>query len=238
MSQLDRRQLLQASGASVAALILSPVVFAEEKEKKVGFTLPALPYAVEALEPTIDAKTMTIHHGLHHKAYVDNANKLRAGQPKMLAMTPEAILADTSAIPEKIRQGVINNVGGHANHVLFWEIMSPKGGGEPKGELGKAIDAKFESFAKFQAAIVDAGLTQFGSGWAWLVVNTKGDLEITKTPNQESPIQKGLKPILGVDVWEHAYYLKYQNKRKDYLEAWWKVVSWEAVAAKYAAAKK
>lgn len=240
MSLLTRREMFAVAGAGVATLALPlSVQFAQAAdEKPKGYSLPKLPYAEDALEPHIDGKTMKIHHDLHHAAYVANANKLLAGEPKLLAMPVNELLADVSKIPMKIRQGVINNAGGHSNHTIFWEIMGPKGGGEPKGELGKAIDAKFESFAKFQAALNDAGMTQFGSGWAWLVANGKGELEIVKRANQDSPYMAGLTPIVGVDVWEHAYYLKYQNKRADYLKAWWNVVNWSAAADRYAAAKK
>lgn len=205
------------------------------------FELPALPYAKEALEPHIDALTMEIHHGRHHKAYVDNLNKAIAGTP-LESKSLEAIIGDLSAVPDAIRGPVRNNGGGHWNHSFFWKLMGPGKGGTPTGELGAAINATFGSLDEFKAKFEAAGLGRFGSGWAWLVVNG-GKLEIASTPNQDTPVMgkavSGIdgKPILGVDVWEHAYYLKYQNKRADYLKAFWSVVDWDAVAALYAAAK-
>jgi superoxide dismutase, Fe-Mn family len=232
---LNRREMLRAAGAGVATLAL-PTFAVAQKPKY--YTLPPLPYAVDALEPSIDAKTMEIHHGKHHQAYINNALKLLGSDPKLLEIAPEELLAEVTKVPEKIRQGVINNVGGHVNHTLFWEIMGPKGGGEPKGALGQAIDKAFEGFAKFQKEFSEKATTQFGSGWAFLVVNGKGALEIVQRKNQDSPIMDGLKPILGLDVWEHAYYLKYQNRRPDYVAAWWKVVDWKAVSDKAAKAMK
>ena len=205
------------------------------------FELPALPYAKEALEPHIDALTMEIHHGRHHKAYVDNLNKAIAGTP-LESKSLEAIIGDLSAVPDAIRGPVRNNGGGHWNHSFFWKLMGPGKGGTPTGELGAAITSTFGSLDEFKAKFEAAGLGRFGSGWAWLVVNG-GKLEIASTPNQDTPVMgkaiSGIdgKPILGVDVWEHAYYLKYQNKRADYLKAFWSVVDWDAVAALYAAAK-
>ncbi|MBN9693400.1 MAG: superoxide dismutase [Verrucomicrobia bacterium] len=205
------------------------------------FELPALPYAKEALEPHIDALTMEIHHGRHHKAYVDNLNKAIAGTP-LESKSLEAIIGDLSAVPDAIRGPVRNNGGGHWNHSFFWKLMGPGKGGTPTGELGAAINATFGSLDEFKAKFEAAGLGRFGSGWAWLVVNG-GKIEIASTPNQDTPVMgkavSGIdgKPILGVDVWEHAYYLKYQNKRADYLKAFWSVVDWDAVAALYAAAK-
>ncbi|MFO0876423.1 MAG: superoxide dismutase [Gemmataceae bacterium] len=234
---LNRRELIQAAGASVATLTLAPLAVRAEEEKAVGYKLPKLPYATDALEPSIDAKTMEIHHGKHHQAYITNANNLLKESPKLLALPVEELLADITKVPEKIRQGVINNAGGHANHTLFWEIMGPKGG-EPTGALAKAIDEKFGSFDKFQKEMSTKAVTVFGSGWAWLVVNKKGELEVVQRKNQDSPLMDGLKPILGVDVWEHAYYLKYQNLRPKYVEAWWKVVNWKVVAEKAAQAMK
>lgn len=234
---LTRRQLLQVAGAGVATLALPASLCADDKPA--GYTLPKLPYAVDALEPSIDAKTMEIHHGRHHKAYIDNANKLLAPYPKLLAMPVGELLANVKKlVPESILQGVINNAGGHANHTFFWEIMGPKGGGAPGGELGKAIDKAFGSFDKFQKTFSEKAVTVFGSGWAWLVVNGKGELEIVQRKNQDSPLMDGLKPILGIDVWEHAYYLKYQNYRPKYVEAWWKVVDWKAVSEKASQAMK
>ncbi len=229
MSFHDRRQMLLAAGASAAALALTPLAALAADEKPKGYTLPKLPYAYDALEPHIDAETMKIHHGRHHLAYITSANNLLKSEPKLLAMPVDELLADIKKVPEKIRQGVINAAGGHSNHSIFWEIMGPKGGGEPKGALAREIDKAFDSFEKFQKALTTAAATQFGSGWAWLVRGKKG-LEIVQRKNQDSPIMDGLKPLLGVDVWEHAYYLKYQNKRPDYLAAWWKTVNWSAVS--------
>ena len=200
--------------------------------------LPALPYAKEALEPYIDALTMEIHHGRHHKAYVDNLNKAIAGHAALEAKSLEQIIKDLSVVPDAIRGPVRNNGGGHWNHSFFWKILAPKAGGVPTGKLADAINAAFGSFAEFQAKFEAAGIGRFGSGWAWLVANG-GKLEIVSTPNQDNPLMgkavAGVegKPLLGVDVWEHAYYLKYQNKRADYLKAFWNVVNWNAVAGNF-----
>jgi Fe-Mn family superoxide dismutase len=200
------------------------------------FTLPSLPYAANALEPSIDATTMEIHHGRHHKAYVDNANKALEGQPGLADKSVEQLLREISRVPDNIRQALINNAGGHANHTMFWEIMGPGGGGKPSGPLADDIAKTFGDFAAFQAQIKQAGLGRFGSGWAWLVL-AGGKLQVISTANQDSPLMNGQSPILGVDVWEHAYYLKYQNKRADYLDAWWNVVNWNAVGKRYSEAK-
>jgi len=201
-----------------------------------AFTLPSLPYATNALEPHIDAMTMEIHQGRHHKAYVDNLNKALEGQAALASKTIEQILRDVKQVPENVRQAVINNGGGHANHSMFWEIMGPGAGGKPTGPLADDINATFGDFATFQTQIKQAGVSRFGSGWAWLVL-AGGKLQILSTANQDSPYMNGQAPILGVDVWEHAYYLKYQNKRPDYLDAWWNVVNWSAVAKRYTEAK-
>jgi Fe-Mn family superoxide dismutase len=203
--------------------------------------LPPLPYPKDALEPHIDALTMEIHHGRHHKAYVDNLNKALAGHADLEAKSLEALLANLASVPENIRGAVRNNGGGHWNHTFFWKIMAPNAGGAPTGALADAIKAAFGSFDEFKAKFEAAGLGRFGSGWAWLLVN-QGKLEIASTPNQDNPLMgKAIagcegRPILGVDVWEHAYYLKYQNRRADYLKAWWNVVNWAEVARLYAAA--
>lgn len=200
--------------------------------------LPALPYAKEALEPHIDALTMEIHHGRHHKAYVDNLNKALAGNAALEAMSLCDLVKNLATVPENIRGPVRNNGGGHWNHSFFWKLMAPKAGGTPTGKLADAINATFGSFAEFQAKFEAAGIGRFGSGWAWLV-NNGGKLEIVSTANQDNPLMgKAIagcegKPLLGVDVWEHAYYLKYQNKRVDYLKAFWNVVDWNAVAGKF-----
>ncbi len=198
------------------------------------FELPPLPYAFNALEPHIDATTMEIHHDRHHKAYVDNANAALAGTAWENSPV-EDVLTSLDQIPEDIRMAVRNNAGGHYNHSLFWEIMGPDGGGAPGGALGAAIDSTFGSLDDLRATVNDAGVKRFGSGWTWLVVSG-GTLEVMSTPNQDTPLSEGKAPILGIDVWEHAYYLEYQNKRPVYLEAWWNVVNWDAVAARYEAA--
>jgi Fe-Mn family superoxide dismutase len=204
------------------------------------YTLPPLPYDFGALEPHIDARTMEIHHGKHHQAYVTNLNAALKDHPDHQGKPIEQLIANLDALPEGIRTAVRNNGGGHANHSLFWQIMKPGGGGEPAGALAQAIAGELGGFAAFKEALNKAGATRFGSGWAWLVVGKDGKLAVTSTPNQDNPIMegKGLTPILGVDVWEHAYYLKYQNRRPDYLAAWWNTVNWEEVARRYDAAKK
>ncbi|MGQ9907485.1 MAG: superoxide dismutase [Candidatus Flexifilum sp.] len=201
-----------------------------------AFELPALPYAHDALEPHIDKMTMEIHHGKHHKAYIDNLNKALESHPELQGRTLEELLANNCAIvPEDIRTTVRNNGGGHWNHSFFWTIMAPNAGGAPTGDLAAAIDAAFGSFAAFKAQFQDAAMKRFGSGWAWLVTAPDGTLSIVSTPNQDNPWMEGKTAILGVDVWEHAYYLKYQNRRADYLAAWWNTVDWNKVAANYAA---
>ncbi|MGL6073013.1 MAG: superoxide dismutase [Fimbriiglobus sp.] len=202
-------------------------------------TLPALPYAFEALEPHIDAKTMEIHSQKHHKAYVDNLNNALKDHADAAAHDIVALLRNIkTAVPDSVRQAVINNGGGHHNHSLFWEIMAPNAGGEPTGLIGDAIKDAFGDFTKFKDTVKQNGLTQFGSGWSWVVYNpTSGKLEALKKPNQDSPLMDGLVPVLGIDVWEHAYYLKYQNLRASYIDAWWRVVSWKAVEEKLVAAK-
>jgi Fe-Mn family superoxide dismutase len=196
--------------------------------------LPPLPYDHGALEPTIDQKTMEIHHGKHHQAYVDNLNKALEGTP--WADRPvEEVISNLDAIPEETRMAVRNNGGGHANHSLFWQIMKPKGGGDPSGELEAAINETFGDSDALRAAMNDAGVKRFGSGWTWLAVDG-GSLVVMSTPNQDSPLMEGKTPILGIDVWEHAYYLKYQNRRPDYLASWWDIVNWDEVARRYAEA--
>jgi superoxide dismutase, Fe-Mn family len=198
------------------------------------FELPDLPYPYDALEPHIGAETMRIHHDLHHKAYVDNANAALDGTEWANASV-ESVLASLDAIPDEKRMAVRNNAGGHANHSFFWEIMSPDGGGEPSGDLAAAITDTFGGFAELKTAVNDGGVKRFGSGWTWLVWDGTA-LSLYSTPNQDSPIIQSDVPILGIDVWEHAYYLTYQNKRPAYLEAWWNVVNWDEVARKYAEA--
>jgi len=198
-----------------------------------AFTLPPLPYDYSALEPSIDTQTMQIHHDKHHAAYVNNLNAALEGQPGLQSAGIEEILSNINDVPESIRQAVINNGGGHANHTMFWEIMGPNGGGEPGGALAQAITKAFGDFNSFKQKVNDAGVKRFGSGWSWLVMDQSGSLQVISTANQDSPYMQGLTPILGVDVWEHAYYLKYQNRRPDYLNAWWSAVNWEAVAKRF-----
>ncbi|NGQ97395.1 superoxide dismutase [Brevibacillus sp. SYP-B805] len=198
--------------------------------------LPALPYAHNALEPHIDAQTMEIHHGRHHATYVNNLNAALEGHPELQQKSIEELIGNLDAVPESIRTAVRNNGGGHANHSLFWEILSPNGGGAPTGALADAINEAFGSFDNFKAEFTKAATGRFGSGWAWLIVDG-GKLAITSTPNQDSPLMEGKTPILGLDVWEHAYYLKYQNKRPDYIAAFWNVVNWDEVSKRFEAAK-
>jgi Fe-Mn family superoxide dismutase len=239
MSHVSRRQALTAAAAGVATLALGRVspIQAEDKKKAAGYVLPPLPYAYDALSKSIDEETMKIHHDKHHQAYVTNANSLLKDHPKLLEMPVEELLSDVTQIPEKIRQGVINNAGGHSNHSIFWTIMGPKQG-KASGDLSKAIDSTFGSLDKFQKELSTKAATQFGSGWAWLVVNKKKELSVVQRGNQNSPYMAGLTPILGIDVWEHAYYLKYKNARPAYVKAWWDVVDWSAVSDRYAKAVK
>ncbi len=200
--------------------------------------LPPLPYPYNALEPHIDEQTMRIHHDRHHATYVTNLNTaLESASPELRNLSIEELLRNINQVPENIRTAVRNNGGGHANHTLFWEIMGPNAGGQPSGELAAAINEAFGSFDKFKEEFTKAAMGRFGSGWAWLVVDKAGKLAITSTPNQDSPLMEGLTPILGLDVWEHAYYLKYQNRRADYVNAWWNVVNWNAVAQRYRQAR-
>jgi Fe-Mn family superoxide dismutase len=199
-----------------------------------AFTLPALPYDFAALEPSIDARTMEIHHDKHHAGYVNNLNAALEKAPELQSRSLDDLLQHLDSIPESIRTAVRNNAGGHWNHSMFWEIMSPKGGGEPTGKLADAIKKSFGDFATFQTQFVDAAAKRFGSGWAWLVKDGS-KLTITSTPNQDTPVMEKKHPILGVDVWEHAYYLKYQNKRGDYVSAWWNVVNWPEVGRRFEA---
>ena len=201
-----------------------------------AYELPPLPYPFAALEPHIDARTMEIHHDKHHQTYITNANNALKDYPELAAKPVEELLSNLGAIPESIRTVVRNNAGGHANHSFFWKTLGPNAGGSPKGKLAEAINSTFGSFDQFKEKFQAAGAGRFGSGWAWLVVNKQGKLEITSTANQDNPISDGLKPVLGVDVWEHAYYLLYQNRRPDYLKAFWNVVNWDEVGKYYDAA--
>ncbi len=197
-----------------------------------AFTLPALPYANDALEPHIDARTMEIHHTKHHQAYVNNLNAAIEKAPELASKSLDDLMRGINSVPEAVRTAVRNNGGGHWNHSLFWQLMGPGKGGEPTGKLADAIKSAFGDFNKFKEQFAAAGTGRFGSGWAW-VVNDGGKLSITSTPNQDNPLMEGKTAILGLDVWEHAYYLKYQNRRPDYITAWWNVVNWDAVAERY-----
>ncbi len=199
--------------------------------------VPPLPYAYEALEPYIDSQTMHLHHDKHHQAYVDNANAAISKTAELAGKAPEELLANLSAVPEAVRGAIRNNVGGHINHSMFWAIMGPNAGGAPSGAIAEAITKTFGDFGQFQEKLNDAGVKQFGSGWTWLALGP-GGLQVLSTPNQDSPISQGLQPIMGNDVWEHAYYLKYQNRRAEYLKAWWNVVNWAEVNKRYQAALK
>ena len=200
-----------------------------------AFTLPPLPYAYDALEPYIDARTMEIHHTKHHQAYVNNLNAAIEKAPELAGKSLDDLMRGINSVPESVRAAVRNNGGGHWNHTMFWEIMSAGKGGEPAGKLADAIKGAFGDFSKFKEQFAAAGTGRFGSGWAWLI-NDGGKLSITSTPNQDNPLMDGKTAILGLDVWEHAYYLKYQNKRPDYIAAWWNVVNWEAVTKRFTAA--
>jgi superoxide dismutase, Fe-Mn family len=201
-----------------------------------AFEVPPLPYDYNGLEPYIDTQTMQLHHDKHHAAYVTNLNNAIQGHP-FANLPVEEIITRLNEVPENIRTAVRNNAGGHINHTMFWQIMKPNGGGAPTGELASAIDAKFGSFENFKNAFNDAGAKRFGSGWAWLVLDKSGNLLVTSTPNQDSPLIDGYFPIMGNDVWEHAYYLKYQNRRPEYLAAWWNVVNWDEVNRRFARAR-
>jgi len=202
-----------------------------------AFTLPPLPYGYDALEPNIDARTMEIHHTKHHQGYVNNLNAAIEKAPELQNKSLDELLKNLSAVPEKVRTAVRNNAGGHWNHSLFWTIMAPNAGGEPTGDLANAIKKSFGDFSKFKEQFNAAASGRFGSGWAWLVSNGSGGLSIESTPNQDNPVMEGRSPILGVDVWEHAYYLKYQNRRADYLAAWWNTVNWPEVGKRFGAGK-
>jgi Fe-Mn family superoxide dismutase len=198
-----------------------------------SFELPQLPYAFDALEPWIDAKTVEIHYTKHHMTYLTNLNNALSGQPDLGKLSIENLLKDLNAVPEAIRTAVKNNGGGFFNHIVYWNVMGPQKGGEPVGKLAKAIDATFGGFSSLKEQIEKAGLTRFGSGWAWLSKRSNGELIIHSTPNQDTPLAEGLVPVIGVDVWEHAYYLKYQNRRAEYLTNWWNLVNWEEAERRY-----
>ena len=230
---MKRRPFLALAGAAAAAVSTRPALAAEAATPA---TLPPLPYAPDALEPHIDAATMGLHHDKHHAAYVTKLNEALATQPDLAGKSLESLLGDLSSVPEAVRAAVRNHGGGHLNHTWFWNWMDPKGGGQPAGALAAALEKSFGSFAAFQEAFGKAALGRFGSGWAWLVQHPDGKLVITSTPNQDNPLMKGVVPegetgvpLLGLDVWEHAYYLKFQNRRADYIKEWWNVVNWSKV---------
>jgi superoxide dismutase, Fe-Mn family len=202
-----------------------------------AFELPPLPYDYSALEPYIDTQTMQLHHDKHHQTYVTNVNNALQGHDQLATMSVDDLLRNIHQVPESIRTAVRNNAGGHSNHSMFWNIMKPNGGGEPTGDLASAIQQAFGSFDAFKTAFNDAGTKRFGSGWAWLVLDSSGKLQVISTANQDSPLMEGLHPVMGNDVWEHAYYLKYQNRRPEYLNAWWNVVNWDEVARRYEQAR-
>ncbi len=215
----------------------TPIEFKISEDEIMAFEVPALPYGYDALEPSIDKETMTLHHDKHHAAYVTNLNAAIEKHPELASKSAEDLLRDLASLPEDIRAAVRNNGGGHVNHSMFWTIMGPGRGGEPKGPLADALKSAFGDFDAFKKLFVDTGVKQFGSGWVWLARSRDGKLSVTSTPNQDNPMSNGLSPIMGNDVWEHAYYLKYQNRRADYLNAWWNVVNWDAVAQRFAAAR-
>ena len=198
-----------------------------------AYELPPLPYDYSALEPYIDTQTMQLHHDKHHAAYVNNLNTALQSHTEFASRSAEDLIRRINDVPESIRTAVRNNGGGHVNHSMFWQIMKPNGGGQPGGELGSAIDQTFGSFDQFKAAFNDAGVKRFGSGWAWLVLDSSGKLSVISSANQDSPLMDGLYPVMGNDVWEHAYYLKYQNRRPDYLAAWWNVVNWDEIEKRF-----
>ena len=233
---MTRREMLRAAAGGAAALTLP--AFAPAQEKAAGFTLPKLPYAYDALEPVIDAETMTIHHTKHHQAYVDNLNKALGAAPEWLTKPIAEVVADYKKLPAAIQPAVRNNGGGHLNHSWFWMMMTKPGSTAPKGDLLKALEASFGTLDGFKKEFTTAATTQFGSGWAWLVVGKDKPLAVVKTANQDNPITDGGKVLLGIDVWEHAYYLKYKNARPKYVEEWFKVVNWDTVASLYEGFKK
>jgi superoxide dismutase, Fe-Mn family len=234
---MTRRQAIKTTALVTAAVATVPGAIAQPAPVASGpFTLPPLPYPYDALEPYIDARTMEIHHDRHHAGYVKNLNAAVAAAPELAGKSLEQLVGDLNAVPESVRTAVRNNGGGDYNHSLFWQVMKKDGGGQPTAELAKAIDANFGSFSDFKAKFSETATKVFGSGWAWLVIDGSA-LKIEGAPNQDSPLSSGKQPLLGIDVWEHAYYLKYQNKRADYIAAWWNVVNWDFVAARYAKLK-
>lgn len=249
-ASLNRRNFLYLLGASTIATALnacqseelpnqtsqqqpSPSVQTKAQQNAIAFQVPPLPYDYNALEPHIDARTMQFHHDKHHAAYVKNLNDAVSKYPQLNGKTAEALLRDLNNVPQEIRTTVRNNGGGHVNHSMFWQIMKPSGGGEPTGAIASAINKSFGNFAAFKQQFNEAGTKQFGSGWVWLVRTKEGVLQVMSTPNQDSPLIEGYYPIMGNDVWEHAYYLMYQNRRADYLNAWWNVINWDEVNKRF-----
>ena len=247
-SGMTRRDALKilGTGAAVASFGLprlravdaDPATTPAPAASALGWELPKLPYAYDALEPHIDAKTMELHHSKHHQAYINNAKALLKDHADLLALGPTALVRDLSSVPEAIRTGLRNNAGGHVNHTFFWQVIGPGGGGAPTGAVADAIAKSFGSFEEFKKQFGDAATKRFGSGWAWLSAKADGSLMIHSTANQDSPFSDGLAPLLGLDVWEHAYYLHYQNRRPEYIAAFWNVVNWGQVASNYAAVQK
>jgi superoxide dismutase, Fe-Mn family len=235
---IDRRNFLLLAGAGAIATAFGVLPkFALAQDTPSGpFTLPPLPYDYNALEPYIDAETMTFHHDKHHAAYIKKLNEAVGKYPELASRSAEDLLKNLSSLPKDIQSTVRNNGGGHVNHTMFWQIMSPDGGGQPTGSIAQAITQAFGSFKAFQEQFNDAGAKQFGSGWAWLVLDGNKQLKVMGLPNQDSPLMEGMSPIMGNDVWEHAYYLTYRNKRDEYLKNWWNVVNWEEIDKRYAAA--
>ena len=235
---INRRQAIQRTALVAGAVAAAPAVLAQPATPAPGpFTLAPLPYAADSLEPFIDAQTMTIHHDKHHLAYVTNLNKAVAANAALAAKPVEELVRNLDTLPADIRTAVRNHGGGHYNHDLFWKSLKKNNGAGPKGELAKAIDAKFGSFTKFQEEFTKAAMTQFGSGWAWLTIDGSKEIRVEQTANQDVPLSAGRTPLLGLDVWEHAYYLKYQNKRPDYVAAFYNVINWDFVAERYAKLK-
>jgi Fe-Mn family superoxide dismutase len=237
---MTRRQALKTATLSAVIWMAAPLrsaVLAQSAPSAGPFTVPPLGYPFDALEPYIDALTMQIHHDKHHAAYVANLNKALADYPDLANKSAEELVKALDAIPDPVRAAVRNNGGGHFNHSLFWQMMKKEGGGEPSGELSQAIDKRFKSFAAFREQLTKAAVGQFGSGWAWLVLKNK-ELAIESSANQDSPLSRGAVPLLGVDVWEHAYYLKYQNRRADYVAAWFKVINWDFVSERFAKSRE
>jgi Fe-Mn family superoxide dismutase len=235
---IDRRNFLLLAGAGGIATVFGVLPkFALAQDAPTGpFTLPPLPYDYNALEPYIDAETMMFHHDKHHAAYIKKLNEAVSKYPELASKSAEDLLTNINGLPKDIQSIVRNNGGGHVNHTMFWQIMSPDGGGQPTGAIAEAITQAFGSFAAFQEQFNDAGAKQFGSGWAWLVLDGNKQLKVIGLPNQDSPLMEGASPIMGNDVWEHAYYLTYRNKRDEYLKNWWNVVNWEEINKRYAAA--